>query len=177
MDVFEAIGERHSYRGAFEDAPVPREDLQRIVEAGVRAPSGMNLQTTSFVIVDDAEVLAKVAEISDNQVIAGAKALIACVSREVPSPSGSGLSFEVEDCAAATENMLLAITALGYATVWIDGMLRRENRAARIGELLGVPSDRTVRIVLPLGVPVEEVAQKEKKPLAERAYFNHWARP
>ncbi len=175
MDVFDAIQRRHSYRGEFRDTPVPREDLVRIVEAGVRAPSGMNLQTTSFVIVDDAEVLAGIAEISGNKVIAGARALIACVGQEVPMRPGSDLSFEVEDCAAATENMLLAITALGYATVWIDGMLRREDRAARIGELLGVPSDRTVRIVLPIGVPAEECAQKEKKALAERAHFNKWA--
>ncbi|MCK4343353.1 MAG: nitroreductase family protein [Phycisphaerae bacterium] len=54
MDVFEAIAKRHSYRGPFKDQPVPRADLQRIVQAGLQAPSGKNAQTTTFVIVDEA---------------------------------------------------------------------------------------------------------------------------
>ncbi len=53
MDLFEAIEGRYSYRGAFTDAPVPREDLVRIVEAGLKAPSGCNAQTTTFVIAAD----------------------------------------------------------------------------------------------------------------------------
>ncbi|MHC4916781.1 MAG: nitroreductase family protein [Planctomycetota bacterium] len=174
MDVFEAIEKRHSYRGEFKDAPVPREDLRKIVEAGIRAPSGKNMQTTSFVIVDDPELLARAAEICDVEVVAAAKALIVCVSQKVRVPFGGGMSFELEDCAASTENMLLAVTALGYATVWIDGMLRHKDRAARLGELLGVPADRTVRIVLPLGVPVEECAQLAKRSFEERAFLNRW---
>ena len=57
MDVFEAIAKRHSYRGPFRDRAVPRADLERIVQAGLQAPSGKNAQTTSFVIVDDAHQL------------------------------------------------------------------------------------------------------------------------
>jgi nitroreductase len=174
MDVFEAIKRRHSYRGAFQDQPVPREDLRRIVEAGIRAPSGHNLQSTSFVIVDEADLLAEIATCTENRVITGARALIVCVSRRIPSPSGTGFFYDVEDCAAATENMLLATTALGYATCWIDGALRRENRAARVGEILGVPAGRTVRVILPIGVPVEELGQKEKKSFEERAFHNRW---
>lgn len=175
MDVFEAIEKRHSYRGDFKNQPVRREDLLKIVAAGIRAPSGHNLQTTSFVIVDDADLIAGIAGCLEKKLVADARALIVCVSQRIPSPTGSGFVYDVEDCAAATENMLLAVTALGYATCWIDGALRRENRAARIGELLGVPEDATVRIVLPIGVPVEERRQKEKKPIEERTFFNRWA--
>ena len=53
MEVFEAFARRYSYRGPFTDAPVPREDLRKIVQAGIQAPSGKNEQVVSFVIVDD----------------------------------------------------------------------------------------------------------------------------
>ena len=70
--------------------------------------------------------------------------------------------------------MLLAITALGYATVWLDGVLRLESVAERLAELLAVPKDRIVRIALPLGVPVESCQQKEKLPFDQRAWFNQY---
>ena len=53
MDVMEAIRNRHSYRGRYRDVPVPREDLVRIMQAGLDAPSGCNKQTTSLIAVDD----------------------------------------------------------------------------------------------------------------------------
>ena len=70
--------------------------------------------------------------------------------------------------------MLLAITALGYASVWLDGVLRFNNVAERIRQLLGVPQGKTVRILLPVGVPTQSVQQKEKLPFDQRAWFNHW---
>jgi nitroreductase len=172
MDLFEAIARRYSYRGAFTAAPVPREDLLRIVEAGIRAPSGKNEQTTSFVIVDEPAVLARIAAMLERPVCDTSRAMIACVVD--PRPVLPGLSFAAEDCAAAVENMLLAITALGYATVWLDGVLRRDQIAERIGRLLGVPEDRTVRVLLPLGVPLAPGRQREKLPLAHRAWFNRF---
>ena len=60
MDVFEAIAKRHSYRGPYEDRPVPRDDLRRIVQAGLQAPSGKNMQTTRFVIVDEPELVRQI---------------------------------------------------------------------------------------------------------------------
>jgi len=172
MDVFEAIAKRYSYRGEFVDRPVPREDLRKIVRAGIQAPSGKNEQTTSFVIVDDPDLLRQVAEVVNRPVCDTARAMIACVID--PRPVFGDISFAVEDCAAAVENMLLAITALGYATVWLDGALRADEIAARVGRLLGVPPGRSVRILLPLGVAVEPGAQKEKLPFGQRAWFNRY---
>jgi nitroreductase len=170
MDLFDAIANRYSYRGAFTDAPVPRGDLERIVQAGIQAPSGCNEQVVSFVIVDDPQLIAEIAKIADKPVCYSAKAMIVCAAD--PRPVYQGISFPAEDCAAAVENMLLAITALGYATVWLDGVLYFEDRAARIGRLLGVPSERTVRILLPIGVPAEPGRQREKLPFSQRAWFN-----
>jgi nitroreductase len=172
MDVFEAIARRHSYRGGFTDARVPREHLTRIVQAGIQAPSGCNAQTTSFVIVDDPAVLARLAAIVDKPVVREARAIIVCVVEH--RAAYGNMSFAVEDCSAAVENMLLAITALGYATVWLDGVLRTEGKAQAIADVLGVPSCREVRIMLPLGVPKEPGRQRERLPFAARAGFNRY---
>jgi len=172
MDLFEAIGRRYSYRDVFTDTAVPREDLEKIVQAGIQAPSAKNEQVASFVVVDDPQLLGQIAEILDRPVCHTARAMIACVTD--PRPILGELSFATEDAAAAVENMLLAITALGYATVWLDGVLRRESIAERIGQLLGVPEDRQLRILLPVGVAANPCTQKEKLPFDRRAWFNRY---
>jgi nitroreductase len=172
MELFKAIEKRHSYRGEFKDIPIPRDDLKKIVEAGIRAPSGRNEQTTEFVIADDPVLLKRIADIVNKPVMYSAKAVIACIVE--PRPVYKGISFEVEDCSAATENMLLAITALGYASVWIDGNIRVQGKAGKLNTLLHVPPPRYVRIILPIGLPVEEGTQKEKKPFEQRVWFNRY---
>jgi len=168
MELFETIARRYSYRGEFTDAPLDRNTLEKIVRAGIQAPSGKNAQTTSFVIVDDPSLIGKIAEILDNRpVCRTARAMIVCAT----DPRAM---FALEDCAAAVENMLLAVTALGYAGVWLDGALRTGDRAGRIGRLLGVPSGRTVQVLLPLGVPAEPGRPQEKLPFDRRAWFNRY---
>ncbi len=165
MELFEAIAKRHSYRGPFLDKPVAREDLRKIVQAGIQAPSARNAQSTSFVIVDDLEVMARLREI----VPISAPAAIVCVVD--PSPVVHGKSFALQDCAAAVENMLLAITALGYASVWLEGALHG-GKAEQVAKLLDVPLGKRVQVILPVGVPGEHWQQREKKPFEERAWFN-----
>ncbi len=173
MDVFEAIAKRHSYRGPFRDQALPREDLRRIVQAGIQAPSGKNAQTTTFVVVDDLELILQIREVHPgNTAMQQAAAYVACVLDKVPEAIYERHSFQIEDCAASVENMLLAVTALGDATVWIDGWLRLEGMAEKIGALLGVPEDKIVRIILPLGIPLETHQQPGRKPFEERAWFN-----
>lgn len=177
MDLFDAIAKRHSYRGPFTEAHVPRDDLRRIIDAGLLAPSGKNLQTTSFVVVDDPESIRRIADIlghSPKHATRHATAVICCLIDRTPEPCYAGADFQVEDCAAAVENILLAITALGYATVWIDGELRAEERAEAIAALLGVPDEKVVRVLLPVGVPAESRHQPPKKPFEERAWFNRY---
>jgi nitroreductase len=172
MELFDAIATRYSYRGQFTDAAVPRQHLEKIVQAGMQAPSACNRQMASFVIVDAPQLLAQIAELIGKPVCQSAKAMIVCVGD--PSPVYNEWSFVKEDCAAAAENMLLAIAALGYASVWLDGALRTDDRAARIGRLLGIPIDRSVRILLPIGVPAEPGTQRERLPFEERAWFNRF---
>ncbi len=172
MDLFEAISRRYSYRGAFTGAPVPHGDLVRIVEAGLAAPSGKNAQTTTFVIAADPAVLAKIRVLHPMEAVRDAKAFIACVVARKPVATYNGMQFEIQDMAAAVENMLLAVTSLGYATVWIEGHLFDEGRYEKLNAILGVPADRTIRVLLPIGVPTGEGPRRQKKPFAERAWFN-----
>ena len=172
MELFEAIAKRHSYRGEFTDQAVPREDLAKIVQAGIQAPSAKNEQVTRFVIVDDPEVIKKIGQIIDRPVVTTASAIIACITD--PRPVFQGMSFDREDVSAAVENMLLALTSLGYASVWLDGVLRMGDTADRVGQVLGVPSGQDVNILLPLGVPVTEGHQAAKQPFDQRAWYNSW---
>jgi nitroreductase len=172
MDLFEAIGKRHSYRGDYRPDPVPREHLRQIVQAGIQAPSGCNAQTTSFVIVDDPPVVEKVREIVARPFLVGVPAFIVCIID--PKSVYRNCSFASEDCAAATENMLLAITALGYASVWLDGVLRTQKIKENLSALLGIPADKEIRILLPVGIPAAQAPQKDRMPFEQRAWFNRY---
>ena len=106
MELFKAIANRHSYRGPFIEQEVPSDDLRKIVQAGLDAPSGMNKQTTSFVIVDDSELVAQIAGMhQSNKAVQQAKAFIACLVDAEPEKIYEGYSFQIEDCAAAVENI------------------------------------------------------------------------
>ena len=102
MELFEAFAARYSYRGAFTNAPVRREDLQKIVQAGIQAPSACNGQVATFVIVDEPDLVREIAEILNKPVCNSAKAMVACVAD--PRPVIGQFSFAAEDCAAAVEH-------------------------------------------------------------------------
>ncbi|MDC7224932.1 MAG: nitroreductase family protein [Spirochaetales bacterium] len=172
MDFFEAVKKRCSYRGTFMDKPVPREDLRKIVQAGLDAPSGRNKQTTDFIVVDDEAVVKKIQALpGGNRAFSGGKAYILCLVDKEKEAVYEGMHFQLEDCSAAVENILLAISALGYAAVWIDGWLRVQDRAEALAELTGVPVGKKVQIVIPLGIPAEDLVYVDKKSFEERVTF------
>ena len=169
MDFFKAIESRHSYRGAYTDDAAPEADLIKIVDAGIRAPSGCNAQTTSFIIVTNAEIRAKIAEILPNEMTKTAPALIIAVTEKVTF--NFGLDFELEDYGAAVENILLSATALGYASCWLDGQTRLNGVCDAIANLLEVPKNKQVRCILPVGVPAKQGKQPARKPFDERVQW------
>jgi nitroreductase len=175
MDFFTAVKKRHSYRGGYQDTPILRQDLEKIVQAGLDAPSGKNAQTTEFIIIDEPVLVRQIGSLHlNNKAVQQARAFIVCILDKEPPAVYEGHSFQVEDCAAATENMLLAITAMGYASVWVDGWLRVDDRAERIGQWLGIPEEKSIRILLPVGIPAETYKQPDKKSFAVRAWFNRY---
>ncbi len=171
MNTIEAIRQRHSYRGRYDGAPVPREDLLRILEAGLAAPSGCNKQTTSLIAVDEPETLRRLHGVIVPDVAATAPAMICVLTRRVCAYRDR--CFAVQDYAAAIENMLLAIVELGYASCWIEGHITDEDRICdRMAELLGVPREYELVAFLPVGRALDAAAPVGKLPFAERAWFN-----
>jgi nitroreductase len=162
MELFEAIEKRASVRD-LKPVEVPDADLERILEAGSRAPSGKNLQPIDFIVIRDPDTLKK---------LSAAQGCIADVGLAVAVAANPETSrFWLEDVAAATENMLLAIAALGYASVWIEGTLLRAEEEHK--KVLGVPEKMRLMVVLPIGAAKSPVRQKEKRPLSQ---IVHWER-
>ena len=171
MEARGLIRERRSYRGAFSDRPVPREDLEAIMEAGMDAPSGCNKQTVSAAAVNDPERVKRILSLIDPPVARTAPALIVVFTERVCAYRDR--CFAVQDYAAAIENMLLMITAMGYASCWYEGHITDEDRICdRIAEELGVKDGREAVCLLPVGVPAEAVRGPVKKPYSERIRFD-----
>lgn len=160
MDALEAIRKRRSVR-EYTGESIPRKDLERIVDAGRLAASGSNQQPWDFIVITDRAMIKQLKTAAHWMEKAGA--IIAVVM----DPSSR---WWVEDGAAAIENMLIACTALGYGSCWLEGYtLPREEE---FKNLLGIPKAKRLLTLVPVGVPVEWPT-KEKKPLVE---VLHWER-
>ena len=162
---------RHSYRGTFSARPVPREDLAAIMEAGMDAPSGCNKQTVSAVAVTDPAKVKEILALIDPPVAQTAPALIVVFTRRIPAYRDR--CFAMQDYAAAIENMLLMISAMGYASCWYEGHITDEDRICdRIAAALGINDGREAVCLLPVGVPAEEARVPAKRPYSERIRFD-----
>ncbi|MBR6451088.1 MAG: nitroreductase family protein [Lachnospiraceae bacterium] len=173
MNVMDVIMTRRSYRGKYLDQPVPREDLVKIMEAGLAAPSGCNKQTTSLIAVDDPEVLGKLQAVIDPPVGETARAAICVLTERINAYRDR--CFATQDYSAAIENMLLAIEALGYRSCWYEGHITDDDGIGyRMAKILGVPDRYELVCFLPVGVAEEEAKEPVKKAFSERAWFNHF---
>jgi nitroreductase len=171
MSVMDAIHCRHSYRGKYRDTPVPRENLIKIMEAGLAAPSGCNKQTTSLIAVDDPEVLAKLYRVINPPVGETAPAMICVLTQRINAYRDK--CFSVQDYSAAIQNMLLAAVGLGYQSCWIEGHITDDDRICdKMAKILNVPGDYDLVCFLPLGAAENMPAGPQKKAFGERAWFN-----
>ena len=174
MDVLEAICSRHSYRGNYKSTPVPREDLVKIMQAGLDAPSACNKQTTSLIAVDDPEILQKLHRVKQPPIGETAPAAICVLTRRIIAYRDR--CYAVQDYSAAIENMLLAIVALGYQSCWYEGHITDEDKIGeQMARILGVPSDYELVCYLPVGVAEDEPAGPRKKTFSQRAWFNAYS--
>ena len=171
MNVIDAISQRRSYRGRYSPDPVPRIDLITIMKAGLDAPSGCNKQTTSLIAVDDQEILEKIRAVIDPPTGETAPAAICVLTRRINAYRDK--CFAVQDYSAAIENMLLAITALGYHSCWYEGHITDDDRICdKMAEILNVPAEYELVCFLPVGIAESEAAAPKKLPFEERAWFN-----
>ena len=160
MDALEAIRKRRSVRRYTGD-PIPREDMEKIIDAGRLAASGNNRQPWDFIVVTEREMIDRLKVASAWMEEAGAIVAV------VMDPSSR---WWLEDGAAAVENMLIASTALGYGSCWCEG--RTLPHEEEFKQLLGVPEEKRLLTLVTIGVPAEWPT-REKKSLEE---VIHWER-
>lgn len=171
MNTYETINARHSYRGSYRSVPVPREDLVKIMQAGLSAPSGCNKQTTSLIAVDDPELMEKILGVIDPPVAKGAPAAICVLTQRLIAYRDK--CYAVQDYSAAIENMLLEIVELGYQSCWFEGHITDEDKiGAKIAQILNVPDDYELVCFLPVGVAEGDPVMPKKKAFEDRAWFN-----
>jgi nitroreductase len=166
MEFFEAVRRRQSIR-KFKPGDVPREDVQMILDAGRLAPSGANKANREFIVIRDAETIEALTRVQP--AFEHVPVVIAVVMDTTPTKYGS---YWVEDCSAAVENMLLAATALGYGSVWVEGTLKRHEEWAK--ELLGVPEDKRLYVLLPIGHPAEPGPRASKPELRRIVHYERY---
>jgi nitroreductase len=141
MDALTALTGRRSTR-KFTDKPIPRDVLEKIVDAGRVAPTARNEQPWEFVVVTDRAMLARIGDITDHgKFIAEAAACIAVYCRVT--------KYYLEDGCAATENMLIAATALGVQSCWVAG--DKKPYGVAVSEALGVPPAYNLVSLIALG--------------------------
>ncbi|MCL2077254.1 MAG: nitroreductase family protein [Oscillospiraceae bacterium] len=171
MNILETIKGRTSYRGAYKNIAVPREDLVKIMEAGLSAPSGCNMQTTSLIAVDNADLMRKLLRVIKPCAARTAPAMICVLTKKIIAYRDR--CFYIQDYSAAIENMLLAAVALGYESCWYEGHVTDADKIGRkMADILGVPDDYELVCFLPLGQAAEPLNYVNKKPFGERAWFN-----
>lgn len=160
MNALEAIRKRRSIR-KYTGEPIPRKDLEKIVDAGRLAATGGNRQPWDFIVVTDRAIIERL------KVAAEWMEKAAAIIAVVMDPSSR---WWVEDGSAAVENMLVGSTALGYGSCWLEGYTLPHEEEFK--KLLGVPKEKRLLTLVPIGVPAEEPT-REKRSLQE---VLHWER-
>ena len=169
-EALDVIYTRRSVRSFNGDAVV-REDLIKILRAGMSAPSAVNVQPWAFIVVTDRKTLDELcdrlpyAKMLDK---AGAAIVVCGVPDKDAVYSGK---YWVMDCSAATENVLLAAHALGLGAVW-TAVHPDEEKVRNVRKILAVPQTIIPLNVIPIGVPAGKGAVIDKF----REENIHWER-
>lgn len=169
MNLFEAIETRYSHKERFLPTPVPKEHLEKIAYAGLTAPSGSNAQSVHLVLLPDRASIQPLCDIAPHPGLITAPAVIAMFTdNTLQRPD---INFELQDYSAACQNILLAATALGYSSLWLDYLYFDENNQKSVCKLLNAPETFTLQVVIPIGMPDGPGSRREKRPLSERLHY------
>ena len=161
MDALKAISQRHSTR-AFNGETLTQEALKRLVDAGRLAPTARNEQPWEFVVVTKKPQLRDIAALTDyGQFIADAGALIVVFTRDT--------TYFIEDGAAATENILIAATAMDIQSCWICG--DKKLYCPTIAKMLNAPQGMRIVTLIAVGYNNDPPVPTPKRPLDE---VLHW---
>ncbi len=178
--ALDVIASRKSVR-TYTDQPVSDEQVETILRAAMAAPSGMNVQPWRFVVVRDQAVKDVLAGGFNKMIAKAPVVFVVCGETTVQRrPQGEAGAEPVlmenhnwtADCAAATENLLLAAEALGLGAVW-TACYPYDDRMNPAREVLGLPENVTPYCIVPCGYPASDDQPKDKwKP--ENIHYDKW---
>lgn len=165
----DAIFNRRSIR-RYQSRPVPAEMLNRILKAAMVAPTSGDQRPWHFIVIDDAEVIQPILKLNPGADALNEAPLAILVCGE-PLHERYG-PYWVQDCSAATENILIEAVHLGLGAVWC-GIYPREHRVSGLRQLLDIPEGVIPFSLVPLGYPAEVLPPHDCFD-ETRIHFNSW---
>ncbi|MBO2525954.1 MAG: nitroreductase [Bacteroidetes bacterium] len=167
--VLNNIASRVSVR-SYLDKPVEEAKIEQLLRAGMAAPSAMNKQPWHFVVVTDKQQLAALAKANPYAGMAAKAPLAIVVCGDMNKAlSGNAREFWVQDCSAATENILLAANAMGLGAVW-TGTYPSEERVKAVSKVLQLPKKLIPLNTIVIGYPDGTNTPKDKWKPANVSY-------
>ncbi|SPQ01322.1 Nitroreductase [Candidatus Sulfobium mesophilum] len=165
MDILETIKSRRSIR-KFENVQVPEELLEKILEAGRWAPSGLNNQPWRFAVISDVSIREMFSQLTHySRIVASSQILIAVF---LDTAVSYDRTKDVQAVGACIQNMLLEAHALGLGGVWLGEILRSSEQ---INKILGLSNNLELMAVIALGYPAESPKNSQRKELKNLVIF------
>lgn len=169
METLKAIHTRRSIR-KYTGKNIGEDDLIKIINAGMMAPSAGNQQPWHFIVIDDLETKEKITLFHKHSkmILQAGAGIVVCADLKLEKYAGRWML----DCSAATQNMLLAAHDLGYGAVWI-GIYPVPNRMKGISELIALPKNIIPLSIVSVGYADEEKPEEDRFK-SERIHRNRW---
>lgn len=169
MEIFEAIFNRRSVR-KYTPQKIEDRDIEKIIEAGMFAPSAVNKQPWHFLVFREHTTIEAINEVHPNsKMLRNASAgILICFDKTLQHDEG----FGPVDCSAATQNMLLAAHGFGFGACWI-GIYPREKRIETLHNLFNLPEHVIPFAVISVGYP-NEVIERPERFKADRIHYEKW---
>ena len=163
MSFIDLAKKRYSVR-SYKDAPVEKEKILQVLEAGRLAPSAVNYQPRHYIVLTEENIKSKIVETYPRDWFKKVPVIIAvCGEHSNSWKRKDGKDFCDIDVAIAIDHMTLAAADIGLGTCWICAF-----DAAKCHEILGLPDDVEVVALLALGYPADESQpDKKRKPIDE----------
>lgn len=165
-----AIMNRRSIR-KYTEQTVSDEQVKMLLEAAMCAPSAGNEQPWHFVVIKDRQLLDRVPEYHphSSMIKQASVAILICGDTRL---SKYDVDYWVQDCAAATENLLIAAQDLGLGAVWL-GVYPRQERVQGLRGLFNIPEEVFPFALVPVGYPAEQKGP-ENRYREDRVHRNTW---
>lgn len=163
------IFERRSIR-EYTDKPISDENVEKLLRAAMAAPSAGNQQPWEFVVIRDKKYLEDITKFHPFSQMLKESQLAIAVCADLNREQHEG--YWQQDCAAATQNILLEAQYLGIGSVWL-GVYPVEERVKRLKELLVLPERVIPMALVSLGYPAENKGPSERYDKA-RVHINKW---